>query len=99
DDSGLCIDALDGEPGVRSARLAGPRGDFGRAMRTLQKRPVEAGAETPEARRARFVAVISFASPEGASETFRGEVAGTIVWPPRGDRGFGYDPIFQPDGH
>ncbi len=98
DDSGLCVDALDGEPGIRSARMAGPGGDFARAMRTIEKRLVEVGATTPDQRRARFVAVLCYSTPEGMSDTFRGEVAGTIVWPPRGEGGFGYDPIFLPDG-
>ncbi len=99
DDSGLAVDALDGEPGVHSARFAGPDRDFARAMREIEKRPVDAGATTPQTRRARFIAVVCLASPSGHAETFRGEVAGTLVWPPRGSGGFGYDPIFQPDGH
>lgn len=99
DDSGLVIDALGGEPGVHSARLAGPERDFARAMRVVEERLVDCGATTPARRRARFVAVVCLASPEGVSETFRGEVAGTLVWPPRGEGGFGYDPMFQPDGH
>ena len=99
DDSGLVVDALDGAPGVNSARWAGADGDFAHAMRRVQQGLVEAGAITPDKRRARFVAVVCLASPEGGSETFRGEVAGTLVWPPRGDNGFGYDPMFQPDGH
>jgi len=98
DDSGLAVDALGGEPGVRSARWAGPDRDFVRAMREVEKRLVACGATTPEMRRARFVAVVCLASPSGKVETFRGEVAGTIVWPPRGRGGFGYDPMFQPDG-
>jgi XTP/dITP diphosphohydrolase len=98
DDSGLAVDALAGEPGVRSARWAGPDRDFVRAMREVEKRLVACGATTPEMRRARFVAVVCLASPSGKVETFRGEVEGTIVWPPRGRGGFGYDPMFQPDG-
>jgi len=98
DDSGLMVDALDGAPGVHSARFAGPDRDFTRAMREVEKRLVAAGATTPDKRRARFVAVVCLASPTGKAETFRGEVAGTLVWPPRGSGGFGYDPMFQPDG-
>ena len=99
DDSGLAVGALNGEPGVHSARWAGADRDFVRAMRAVERKLVAAGATTPDKRRARFVAVVCFATPEGKSETFRGEVAGTLVWPPRGDNGFGYDPAFQPDGH
>ena len=86
------VDALGGEPGVHSARWAGPDRDFARAMREVEKRLVACGATTPDKRRARFVAVVCLASPSGKVETFRGEVAGTIVWPPRGTGGFGYDP-------
>jgi len=99
DDSGLAVDALGGEPGVHSARFAGPERDFTRAMREVEKRLVACGATTPDRRRARFVAVVCLASPTGKVETFRGEVEGTLVWPPRGAGGFGYDPMFQPDGH
>jgi XTP/dITP diphosphohydrolase len=99
DDSGLVVDALAGEPGVHSARWAGPDRDFVRVMRDLEKRLVACGATTPDKRRARFVAVVCLASPEGRAEVFRGEVEGTLVWPPRGAGGFGYDPMFQPRGH
>jgi XTP/dITP diphosphohydrolase len=99
DDSGLCVDALGGEPGVLSARWAGPDRDFTRAMRNIEELLAASGATTPQQRRARFVAVLCLAWPDGASETWRGEVEGTMVWPPRGTQGFGYDPIFVPDGH
>lgn len=99
DDSGLVIDALDGEPGIRSARWAGTDKDFKRAMRLVEERLQAAAATTPESRAARFVAVLSLGFPDGSSEEFRGEIEGVIVWPPRGDRGFGYDPIFLPVGH
>lgn len=99
DDSGLVVDALDGAPGIYSARWAGADKDFARAMRVVEERLQAAAATTPETRTARFVAVLSLAFPDGSSEAFRGEVEGTIVWPPRGDRGFGYDPIFLPVGH
>ena len=99
DDSGLAVDALGGAPGIFSARWAGPQKDFGAAMRLVEEKLRAAGATTPEKRTARFVAALSLAWPDGTSEEWRGEVAGTLVWPPRGDKGFGYDPIFLPDGH
>jgi XTP/dITP diphosphohydrolase len=99
DDSGLAVGALNGEPGVHSARWAGADRDFVRAMRAVERKLVAAGATTPDKRRARFVAVVCLASPEGRSETYRGEVEGTLIWPPRGANGFGYDPVFVPDGH
>jgi XTP/dITP diphosphohydrolase len=98
DDSGLVVDALGGEPGIHSARWAGPDKDFSRAMRLIEERLHEAKAASPETRTARFVAVLSLAFPDGTSEEFRGEVEGTLVWPPRGDNGFGYDPMFLPEG-
>jgi len=98
DDSGLAVDALDGEPGVHSARWAGPDRDFTHAMREVEEQLAARGATTPDRRRARFVAVVCFATPDGKSDVYRGEVAGTLVWPPRGEGGFGYDPIFLPDG-
>jgi XTP/dITP diphosphohydrolase len=93
DDSGLCVAALDGAPGVYSARWAGPGKDFGLAMRKVEERL--AGAAE---RRAHFVAALSLAWPDGHVETFRGEVRGTLIWPPRGSKGFGYDPMFLPEG-
>jgi XTP/dITP diphosphohydrolase len=99
DDSGLTVDALGGEPGIYSARWAGPSKDFAIAMRAVEDRLQRAGATAPDQRRAKFVAVLSLAWPDGESREWRGEVAGTLVWPPRGDRGFGYDPMFLPDGH
>ena len=99
DDSGLVVDALDGEPGIYSARWGGPEKDFARAMRLVEERLHEAGAISRESRTARFVAVLSLAFPDGTSEEFRGEVEGTLVWPPRGDNGFGYDPVFLPLKH
>ncbi len=98
DDSGLVVDALGGEPGIYSARWAGPDKDFARAMRLIEERLHEAKAASPAGRTARFVAVLSLAFPDGTSEEFRGEVEGTLVWPPRGPNGFGYDPIFLPTG-
>lgn len=99
DDSGLCVDALDGDPGIYTARWAGPEKDFMMAMRTVEEKLQAAGATTPDKRRAKFVAVLGLIRTDGSEETFRGEVEGTLVWPPRGDAGFGYDPIFQPDGY
>jgi XTP/dITP diphosphohydrolase len=93
DDSGLCVVALGGDPGTYSARWAGPAKDFAVAMKKVEERL--AGNRD---RRAFFVAALSLAWPDGHVETFRGEVHGTLVWPPRGTRGFGYDPIFVPEG-
>ena len=98
DDSGLCVDALNGDPGIYSARWAGPSKTFDAAMRRIESKLKSAGATTQRQRQARFVAVLALAEPDGTVETFRGEVTGTIV-PPRGTLGFGYDPIFRPEGH
>jgi XTP/dITP diphosphohydrolase len=98
DDSGLAVDALDGDPGIYSARWAGPDKDFAQAMRNVEEKLQACGATTPDRRRGRFVAVLALAWPDGHVEVFPGEVAGTLVWPPRGEKGFGYDPIFRPDG-
>lgn len=97
DDSGLAVDALGGEPGIYSARWAGPDKDFARAMRLLDERLQQANATEPSTRGARFVAVLCLARPNGETRTWRGEIEGTLVWPPRGDRGFGYDPMFLPE--
>jgi XTP/dITP diphosphohydrolase len=99
DDSGICVDALDGEPGIYSARWAGPDKDFMRAMRNIEELLQARGATTPETRRGYFVAVLCLALPDGTTRTWRGEVHGEMVWPPRGSAGFGYDPMFRPDGH
>ncbi len=93
DDSGFCTAALNGQPGVLSARWAGPEKDFGHAMALVNER-VGAAAD----RRAWFVAALCLAWPDGHAETFLGRVDGTMVWPPRGTKGFGYDPMFVPDG-
>lgn len=98
DDSGLAVIALDGDPGIYSARWAGPDKDFARAMRNVEEKLQARGAVTPDRRRAYFVAALCLAWPDGHLETFRGETHGTLVWPPRGDLGFGYDPMFLPDG-
>ena len=99
DDSGLAVDALGGEPGIHSARLAGPNKDFRFAMNEIQTRLMQKGAKTPAQRRAHFVSALCAAWPDGHVEEFEGAVHGTVVWPPRGDQGFGYDPLFLPDGH
>ncbi|HHN68287.1 MAG TPA: RdgB/HAM1 family non-canonical purine NTP pyrophosphatase [Thermopetrobacter sp.] len=99
DDSGLCVAALDGAPGIHSARWGGPEKDFARAMRLVEEELQAKGAVTPEQRRAHFACALALAWPDGAAETFTGEVHGRLVWPPRGEKGFGYDPVFVPDGH
>jgi XTP/dITP diphosphohydrolase len=102
DDSGLCVDALDGQPGVYTANWAEtPEGtrDFAMAMQRTEVALHEVGAVAPAQRTGRFVAVICLAWPDGHAEYFRGEAEGTLVWPPRGDKGFGYDPVFMPDGY
>jgi XTP/dITP diphosphohydrolase len=92
DDSGLVVPALDGAPGIYSARWADPGKDFEAAMARVER---ELGDED---RRASFVAVLALAWPDGHAELFRGEAPGHLVWPPRGERGFGYDPMFVPEG-
>ena len=99
DDSGIVVDALGGEPGIYSARWAGPTKDFAAAMQRIEDGLRAVGALTPDQRTARFVAVLCLAFPDGRSEIFRGEVEGTLVWPPRGANGFGYDPMFVPLRH
>ena len=98
DDSGLAVDALGGAPGIYSARWAGPDKDFGRAMATVEQKINERGAMTAEQRRAHFVSALCVAWPDGHLEEFEARVDGALVWPPRGDQGFGYDPMFLPDG-
>jgi XTP/dITP diphosphohydrolase len=98
DDSGLVVDALGGDPGIHSARWAGPNKDFRYAMNRIQTLLIERGAKLAEQRRAHFVAALCLAWPDGHLEEFEGRVDGVVVWPPRGDAGFGYDPLFKPDG-
>jgi XTP/dITP diphosphohydrolase len=98
DDSGLVVDALGGEPGIHSARWAGESKDFRSAMNRIQTLLIERGAKTPEQRRAHFIAALCLAWPDGHVEEFEGRVDGVVTWPPRGDKGFGYDPLFRPDG-
>jgi XTP/dITP diphosphohydrolase len=99
DDSGLAVDALAGAPGIHSARWAGPDRAFPRAMETIEEKLRERAATTPERRRAHFVSALCVAWPDGHVEEFEAQVDGVLVWPPRGDKGFGYDPMFLPDGH
>ena len=99
DDSGLAVDALGGAPGIHSARWAGERKDFGVAMQKVEDELHGRGATTPAQRTAHFVSVLCVAWPDGHVEEFEARVDGTLVWPPRGSAGFGYDPMFLPDGH
>ncbi len=93
DDSGLAVDALDSAPGIYSARWGGTKKDFDAAMRK-----VEGKLAPQDSRAAHFVCVLALAWPDGHIETFEGRVDGTLVWPPRGTLGFGYDPMFLPVG-
>ena len=97
DDSGLCVDALGGAPGVYSARWAGDSRDFWSAMARIEWELRQTSASPPW--RAHFVSVLALAWPDGPTDTFEGRVDGDLVFPPRGTAGFGYDPIFRPDGH
>ena len=96
DDSGLCVEALGGEPGIFSARWGGDGKDFDLAMRRVEERLAALGPDVSRA--AHFVCALALAWPDGHVEWFEGRVAGTLVWPPRGDRGFGYDPMFVANG-
>ncbi len=98
DDSGLTVDLLDGQPGSRSARWAGPERDFRRAMQTVEDKLRERGGFEPGQRHAHFVCALCVAWPDGYLEEFEAKVDGVLVWPPRGELGFGYDPMFLPDG-
>ena len=96
DDSGLEVEALGGAPGIHSARWGGEERDFGKAMqRVHDELEATGGAYT----RANFICALALAAPNGEDAAFTGRVFGSIHWPPRGTRGFGYDPIFVPDGH
>jgi XTP/dITP diphosphohydrolase len=99
DDSGLVVDALGGAPGIHSARWAGPSKDFAGAMRRIEDELGARGAARPDQRKAHFVCALCVAWPDRHVEEFEGRIDGTLVWPPRGNSGFGYDPIFLPDGH
>ncbi len=101
DDSGLCVDAIGGKPGVFTANWAsnGPVRDYGVGMRRVEDALQAAGATTPKERRGSFNATLCLAHPDGRDVLFEGRVDGTLVWPPRGDKGFGFDPVFMPDGY
>jgi XTP/dITP diphosphohydrolase len=99
DDSGLVVDALDGAPGIHSARWAGADRDFGRAMGEVDRQLRSRGATSPASRAAHFISALCVAWPDGHRQEFEGRVDGVLVWPPRGDHGFGYDPMFLPDGY
>ena len=96
DDSGLCVTALSGAPGIYSARWAGPNKDFDFAMEKLRRGMIEAGLSDTSAH---FICGLALAWPDGHVEYFEGRVDGELTWPPRGDKGFGYDPVFIPQGH
>lgn len=102
DDSGLCVDALGGDPGVYTANWAGSAANGGRdymvGMRRVEDSLQAAGASTPAQRRGSFRATLCLADPDGNDVIFEGRVDGTMVWPPRGPKGFGFDPVFMPDG-
>jgi XTP/dITP diphosphohydrolase len=98
DDSGLCVDALDGAPGLFSADWAVNK-DFRPAMERVERELARRFALSPGERRAHFVSALVIAWPDGHEELFEGRVHGHLVWPPRGEKGFGYDPMFQPQGH
>ena len=98
DDSGMSVEALDGAPGVYSADWAGEPRDFSRAMGLVEQRLRDCGALGPPPPRASFNSTLVLAWPDGHEEVFEGRVDGVLVFPPRGDKGFGYDPIFLPDG-
>ena len=95
DDSGLCVDGLDGAPGIYSARWAGPSKDFSQAMQLVESELQKIGTSN---RRAHFICALCLAFPDGTTHVFEGRVDGTLVWPPRGTRGFGYDAMFLADG-
>jgi len=125
DDSGLAVNALNGQPGIYSARWAGPEKDFNAAMRKVNNELIKASSRSSlssrrkpgscssepedsvlrrnnefiEDRSAAFICVLALAWPDGHVETFEGRVKGNIIWPPKGDKGFGYDPVFIADGY
>ncbi len=99
DDSGIVVEALDGAPGIFSARWAGEGKDFNAAMTRIERLLQERGATQPSQRSAHFVSALCVAWPDGHLEEVEARADGTLVWPPRGTAGFGYDPMFMPDGH
>jgi len=99
DDSGLVVDALDGAPGIYSARWAVPNKDFNEAMARIERLLQERGATAPGKRTAHFVSALCVAWPDDHLEEVEARADGSLVWPPRGTAGFGYDPMFLPEGH
>ncbi len=99
DDSGLAVDALGGQPGIHSARWAGPSKDFTGAMTRIERLMQEHGATQPSQRKAHFVSALCVAWPDDHIEEVEARADGQLIWPPRGTAGFGYDPAFLPDGH
>jgi XTP/dITP diphosphohydrolase len=98
DDSGLCVDALGGDPGVYTANWAGPNRDFNHGMKRVEDALQAANATTPGQRHGSFNATLCLAHPDGRDALYEGRIDGTLVWPPRGDVGFGFDPVFMPEG-
>jgi XTP/dITP diphosphohydrolase len=98
DDSGLVVEALDGAPGIYSARWAGPNKDFNEAMARIERLLRERGATAPVKRKAHFISALCVAWPDDHLEEVEARADGTLVWPPRGTAGFGYDPMFLPEG-
>jgi XTP/dITP diphosphohydrolase len=98
DDSGLCVEALNGEPGVYTADWAGPDRDWSRAMRLVEEKLAAKGATTPDQRRAEFVCTLCVLWPDGTERIYEGRAHGHLTWPPRGELGHGYDPMFMPVG-
>jgi XTP/dITP diphosphohydrolase len=99
DDSGLCVDALGGDPGVYTANWAGPNRDFNHGMKRVEDALQAANATSPSQRKGSFKATLCLAHPDGRDVVFEGIVEGTLVWPPRGRLGFGFDPVFMPSGY
>jgi len=99
DDSGLEVVALGGAPGIHSARWGGQPRDFTAAMERVERELAARGPHGTRSRRANFTCALTLAWPSGFYRTFEGRVFGRLVWPPRGDKGFGYDPIFMPEGY
>jgi len=99
DDSGLSVTALGGDPGIYSARWAGPEKDFAMAMQKVEDELQKQAAAGNTDRSAAFVCALTICWPDGHTESVEGRVHGDLVWPPRGDNGFGYDPMFVPTGH
>jgi XTP/dITP diphosphohydrolase len=98
DDSGLAVEALGGAPGIHSARWGGPQKDFAGAMQKVEAALQQRQATRPEQRRAQFVSALCVAWPDGHVEEVEARVDGSLIWPPRGTKGFGYDPMFLPQG-